>query len=155
MGSTIVEKAARHGDGDAAQDFAAKHDALDIAPPPALAQDCSTLADSISLADLANLINSEHEATCLGARQTVAHAIRCGGWLLKAKDRVGHGHWGDWFHKNCRLSERTAQAYMRLARHKANPQTTADLTIDSALKALAWIRPPRSRRVAPDLVEAR
>jgi hypothetical protein len=43
--------------------------------------------------------------------------------------------------KSCAVPERTAQAYMRLARNRekieANPQTTADLTIDAALRSLA------------------
>jgi hypothetical protein len=67
--------------------------------------------------------------------------VRAGELLLQAKDEVGHGYWTDWLHNHCDLSERTAQAYTRLARNKANPQLSADLTIDDALEVLAKPKP--------------
>ena len=108
------------------------------------AQDVTT---SNSLADLAAQIRSEHNAARLSARKTIDHALKAGDLLLKAKALAGqHGYWGDWLHAHCDISERTAQAYMRLARNRpaieANPQATADLTIEDALQGLARPKPP-------------
>jgi hypothetical protein len=90
---------------------------------------------------LAVRIRSEHQAAKIAARKTLEHALRAGELLLEAKALVGHGHWGDWLHDHCDVSERTAQGYMRLARNRtalaSNPQSAADLTIDQALQALA------------------
>jgi hypothetical protein len=98
-----------------------------------------------ALADLAARIRSAHEAARLSARQTIQHALAAGELLLEAKALVGHGLWGDWLHQHCDVSERTAQAYMRLSRNRlaveSNPQPAADLTIKAALEGLAKPRP--------------
>jgi hypothetical protein len=104
------------------------------------------------LADLAAEIRQEHAAVRTSARQTLDHAIRAGELLLQAKDKVGHGRWTDWLPNHCDLSERTAQAYMRLARNKVNPQLSADLTIDAALKALAEPKPGEAADI-PDAAQ--
>jgi hypothetical protein len=91
---------------------------------------------SISLDHLAARIRAEHEEVRLSARATIEHAFRVGELLLEAKQAVRHGFWGDWLLTHCDLSERSAQNYMRLARNRANPQLTADLTMVDALKAL-------------------
>src|SRR5262249_48327059 len=93
------------------------------------------------LNDLAERIKAEQENDRLHARATVEHAFRVGLLLLEAKQMIGHGHWSDWLHIHCDLSERSAQNYMRLARNRENPQLAADLTIDGALKALAKPNP--------------
>jgi hypothetical protein len=94
-----------------------------------------------TLTNIAGQIKAEHEKACMAARATVEHAIRVGELLIEAKQLVQHGYWGDWLHMHCDLSERSAQSYMRLAHHRANPQLSADLTIDDALKALAKPKP--------------
>jgi hypothetical protein len=99
------------------------------------------ITTSNSLTDLAVRIRAEHEAARLAARTTIEHAIRAGELLIEAKQLVQHGYWGDWLHAHCDLSERSAQAYMRIARYQSNPQLTADLTIDDALKVLAKPKP--------------
>jgi hypothetical protein len=100
-----------------------------------------------SLADLAARIQSEHREACLSAQKTIEHALKAGDLLLKAKALAGHGYWSDWLHSHCDISERTAQAYMRLARNRpaieaAKAQATADLTIEDALQGLATPKPP-------------
>ena len=104
------------------------------------------ISTSNSLADLAARINEEHRAVVAAARTTLQHAFNAGEFLLAAKAQVPHGYWGDWLRENCEVSERSAQKYMQLARHRigseANPPLTADLTIDEALCSLAKPRPP-------------
>jgi hypothetical protein len=45
------------------------------------------------------------------------HYSRAGQMLLEAKDQVGHGGWGRWLTKNFDLTQRTAQQYIRWAKH--------------------------------------
>jgi Protein of unknown function (DUF3102) len=99
-----------------------------------------------TLGELAAAINTEYEAVCVSARKTLDHAFNAGELLLKAKDLVPRGFWGDWLHEHCDVSERSAQKYMQLARNRAafdpNAPSTADLTIDEAVKSLAKPKPP-------------
>ena len=95
------------------------------------------ITTSDSLVDLAARIRSEHDKVCHSVRASVDHALRVGSLLLEAKKLVDHGGWIEWVERHCNLSERSAQAYMRIARHPPNPQLSADLTIDATLKALA------------------
>jgi hypothetical protein len=98
----------------------------------------TNLATSNSLADLRERLKIEHAAV-VGALKT-SRAMACGDILIEAKAQLKHGQWLPWL-KSCAVSERSAQAYMRIARNRenieANPQTTADLTIDAALRSLA------------------
>jgi hypothetical protein len=94
-----------------------------------------------NLAQLAEQINAEHTAALTAARTALEHARRAGGLLAEAKAACGHGNWLPWLEANVRFSERTAQAYMRVAKHRpeleAKAQATADLTIEDGLKLLA------------------
>jgi hypothetical protein len=94
------------------------------------------------LTDLAKQINQEHHQCETAARSAVEHAINAGNLLIEAKAQCPHGRWGTWISENFEGSIRTAQAYMRIAREwpelaEANTQTSAHLSIDGALKALA------------------
>ena len=95
------------------------------------------------LRHLAAAINREHAAAIEAARTAVEHAVRCGQLLIKAKSDLGHGEWLPWLKGNCSaISERTAQAYMRLAREiprldPAKAQRVADLPLRQALAAVA------------------
>jgi hypothetical protein len=87
-------------------------------------------------------------------------ALRVGDLLLKAKKLVDHGRWIDWLKSHCDLSERSAQGYMRLARHRLNPQPVADLedvTIKGILTALAKPKPTSTaqHRAKPSQNEGR
>lgn len=91
---------------------------------------------------LARRINDEHEAARLAVRTGIAHAITAGELLLEAKRMVPHGQWRTWLGESVAFSERTAQAYMRLAKARCqlteeNPQALADLTLTEALSRLA------------------
>jgi hypothetical protein len=110
---------------------------------------------TLSLADLAAHIRSEHEAVCQSARQTLQHAIKAGELLLQAKQLVDHGRWSDWLAHHCDVSQRSAQAYMRLAKNRnvlAKAQSSADLTIDEALQVLVKPKPPVDNEVAAAMV---
>ena len=78
---------------------------------------------SNSLTDLAARIRAEHDAAGDAIKRGVEHAIAAGALLIEAKAQLRHGQWSPWLKQHCGLSERSAQRYMRIARHKTN--TTA------------------------------
>ena len=91
-------------------------------------------------APLAERINAYHHAAESHAGQVLANARAAGELLLEAKNTVRHGEWLPWLEVNFDGSQRTAHAYMRVARRwpvieaAANSQSTADLTIHEALQ---------------------
>ena len=90
---------------------------------------------------LATRINHEHERCAAAAQTAIGHAIAAGELLIEAKGSVGHGGWSAWLAANFAASDRTAQGYMRLARH-AKTQGLADLGVEGALRQLAAPRAP-------------
>jgi hypothetical protein len=88
------------------------------------------------LATLAARIAAEHRAFVAAVKRGLEHAIAAGHLLIKAKDRLGHGKWLPWLSDHCQVPERTAQLYMRLARHAPElarkSATVADLTVREA-----------------------
>ena len=98
--------------------------------------------NEIALDALAGSIRAEHGAVQEAAETATRHAIRCGKLLAEAKDGLVHGQWLSWLRDYCELSERTAQAYMRLARKHGElddgkAQRVADLPVREAMKAIA------------------
>jgi Protein of unknown function (DUF3102) len=90
-----------------------------------------------------SLADDEHEATAAALQRGVKHAMAAGDLLIEAKahlkTQLGHGKWLPWLAKNCAISERTAQLYIKLAKNRAtiekemaNPQSVADLTLNEA-----------------------
>jgi hypothetical protein len=90
---------------------------------------------------LAEQIRTEHELALEGIRTSMVHALRCGGLLITAKEKVKERRerWLTWQKKNVpQIAERTCQAYMRLYRkYKDDPQRVADLSVRQALRDLA------------------
>lgn len=86
------------------------------------------------LSAVAVLINAEHRAVVHSMKDGMAHALKCGDLLLKAKDAITHGDWLPWLKKHCDFAESTARAYMQVAR---NRQRVGDLSFREALKVLA------------------
>jgi hypothetical protein len=81
-------------------------------------------------------------------RRAVEHAIAAGELLIEAKKQVKHGEWQIWLMANCDISERTVQAYMRLARTPLEKRNAvADLPLREALASLAK---PKIRYVFDD-----
>jgi hypothetical protein len=92
----------------------------------------------MKLDKLATLIQQRHEAVAASLKEAVSNAIAAGELLLEAKKQVGHGEWLPWLAENCDISERTAQAYMRLARAPLEMRNAvADLPLREALAAIA------------------
>jgi hypothetical protein len=94
---------------------------------------------------LASSINDHLAAAERATRRGLEHAIAAGLLLLEAKELVDHGGWLPWLQANCRLGERQARTYMRLARHRHRLESvvTADLTIAAAEALVGRPKPER------------
>ena len=106
-------------------------------------------ANKQSLNDLAVKINAEHKRAEQSAKNAIAHALKAGELLIAAKSKVEHGEWLPWLEQHCTVSERTAQAYMRIAKEwpkldAPKAQRVADLSFRETLKALAAPSKPAS-----------
>jgi hypothetical protein len=108
----------------------------DIVEAPVAVKDLKTLANEIRIA---------HAAAGNTAQNFLEHILTAGDGLIEARKQVKHGEWGAWLKRECALperdlSERTAQAYMQIARGRAaleaNPQRAADLSLRGALRLL-------------------
>jgi hypothetical protein len=87
---------------------------------------------------LVDEIRREHEAAANALRSGLDHAIKAGELLIEAKRRYcKHGQWAQWLADNIDFAERTAQAYMRLARLPIEKRNAvADLPLREALSAI-------------------
>ena len=94
-----------------------------------------------SLAKLAEQINEHHAACETAMKAGLENALQAGRGLAEVKSQLPHGSFGQWLADNFHGSERTAQAYMRVAKRwpedEAKAQTSADLSLNGALKLLA------------------
>lgn len=105
-------------------------------------QSTAVVPAEANLQQLADRANQQHRLYKSRNSSAIRHACKCGRTLLRAKKLVGHGEWSTWLKSNFIGSERTAQAYLRIAKNwpaiKAkSADETADLTLDGALKLLA------------------
>lgn len=97
------------------------------------------------LSTLADQINDHHRKAESAIRSGLDHALEAGRLLIEAKGQCEHGTWGDWLQVKFEGSQRTAQAYMRVAKHR--PQIEAErngvalLSFRDAVKLLATPRP--------------
>jgi hypothetical protein len=102
-------------------------------------------ASPTALDDLARRIDAEHEAALRSARTAIEHAIECGQLLLEARASVPHGGWLPWLRENTKVSERTAQRWMRFAENAeallVKSATVADLTFADADRLLDASKP--------------
>lgn len=103
------------------------------------------------LGDLAKQINEEHRACETAVTAALGHAMKAGELLSEAKAELPHGAFGTWLAENFVGSDRTARAYMRVYAHReeleAKRQSSANLTLDGALKALSTPKEaPRTER---------
>jgi hypothetical protein len=92
-------------------------------------------------APIATAINEAHQRAFGKAREALDHARHAGDLLHEAKASMQHGEWLPWLKENIKFSERTAQAYMRLAARwdelQKKSATAADLPLRDALKVLS------------------
>lgn len=111
-------------------------------------------AKSAAVADLAERINEAHGRAVEHAGKALDHALECGRMLLEAKRAIPHGGWLPWLRENVSFSERTAQAYMRLAERPAAIERMRaegeNLSVRDALKKLAT---PRVHSLMDELAE--
>jgi hypothetical protein len=101
------------------------------------------ISKSNSLTDIAARIRHEHEAVRFALRHAVERAMNTGDLLLEAKEQLQHGQWSQWIQEHCKISDRTARLYMRLAKNRAVIEATGDvanLTLNAATRLLA---PPK------------
>ncbi len=118
-------------------------------------EDGAVARGSDRLPALASRIYAEHNTALAAATCATEHAIKCGALLIEAKAGLEHGRWLPWIQANCPFSERTAQAYMRLAERvsrldKQEAQRVADLPVRDAVKAVADSRDDNSMPLLTD-----
>jgi hypothetical protein len=110
---------------------------------PQVIPDPRTISDP---AELALLIDECRTQGLVAYRTSLKHAVMVGKLLLRAKELVPHGEFTAWLLENCQgMSERTARAYMRVAKagklaaRAIDPkrQPVAVLTLTGALKKMA------------------
>ncbi len=98
------------------------------------------MSDSNRLPVLAASINAEHDECLAAMRQSLSHALAAGDMLIEAKELVMHGQWLPWLADNCAIPKRSAQLYMRLAKHRELiEEKSADialLTIQAAVELI-------------------
>ena len=86
--------------------------------------------------NIAGAINAAHAGVEAAKREGARYAVECGRLLAQAKETVPHGGWDAWLRLNTTVSPRTAQLYMRIARHvegdSAKAQRVAGLSVREA-----------------------
>jgi hypothetical protein len=96
--------------------------------------------------DLVGEIHSAHARAESACRLVVECAIEAGEMLIEAKAKHGrHGQWATWLAANIKFSDRTARAYMQMAKLPVEKrQRVADLPLRDALSAIRG----REKRIA-------
>ncbi len=110
-----------------------------------------------TLADLAADIDRLNEEIEQAFRQVIERVFEAGNKLNNVKDLVGHGHFGAWLKTNCKLPERTAQRYMRVADHRKEIEeklkfenaTVADISLRQAERLITKSPPPDEEKNRP------
>ncbi|MCO8124496.1 DUF3102 domain-containing protein [Stieleria sp. TO1_6] len=91
----------------------------------------------LSLETLAVQINEQHSQATNHARTAIEHARHAGELLIEAKASVPHGQWLEWLRKNCSVSGRQAQRYMKVAANWeriSKCDAASFLTIDQSIR---------------------
>jgi hypothetical protein len=104
--------------------------------------------------NIAGAINAAHAGVEAAKREGARYAVECGRLLAQAKDTVPHGGWDAWLRLNTAVSPRTAQLYMRIARHvegdQAKAQRVAGLSVrEAAAEATGPKRAAVARKPLP------
>lgn len=108
-------------------------DGIDHGPPVAIPDDL----DGADLPELAALANKFHDGAISHARSALECAWHAGRALIATKKLCVHGEWTFWLAANFNGSDRTARAYMQLAKRQSSADLDPEQSIDAALKAIA------------------
>lgn len=94
------------------------------------------------------------------ARIVLENGIQIGQRLQEAKEKVGHGGFGDWCQENLNYSQDTAQKFMRLAKEYGDPDsvlantaTSRNFSISNALSLLKLPEEDREKFVEEHPIE--
>lgn len=90
----------------------------------------------LSLFDLAEIANREHEAAQSALVSTLEHGFNAGAALIEVKGRLNHGEWLPWLKENFNGSHDTASVYMRIARNFERARNLEEPSLRAALKAI-------------------
>lgn len=90
---------------------------------------------------LAAQIQVAHQEAVAAVRTAAERAIEAGHALLEAKSLVKHGEWLPWLKQHARISERSAQFYMKIAKLGLKSETVAVLGIKAASEAIVLAYP--------------
>jgi ParB family chromosome partitioning protein len=99
--------------------------------------------NALTLSELCDIANREHELAEAGTLTAVEHAFYCGQALIAAKEQMRHGEWLPWLERNFKASPRMAQNYARLAKTKRVSHLDEPQSIRQALKMLASDNKPK------------
>ncbi len=116
----------------------------------ALVPTASTALSSMTPADLADTINSEHHQAADAVTTALVHAIRAGEALIQARERVPGGTWQAWVDAELDLSPWATHTYIRLATYSTHLQGHPSLSIGEALNHLRGLPPSAGFKVFPD-----
>jgi DUF3102 family protein len=141
--------------------------------PPSTAATLAPTAELLTLSntELGQRINAHHDAikkrekdtqkaiddlVSVAQRTIIEEALKAGEYLVEVKRREGHGNWGQWLKRHCKVTERTAQRYMRLKeewpkieeRCQAEKRHVADLSLREAERLL---EPPKPEEPKDDV----
>ncbi len=110
-----------------------------------------------SLDDLAAQINAEHDRCQQAYRDSLSYARSCGQLLIQAREQIPRGSWLLWLEANCKVAQRTAYAYMRVAKEWTILEpfvTVANLTFKDALTLLSEADADESVVESEEIVDA-
>jgi len=119
--------------------------------------------DVEQMRDLASAINQEHALVYQATIDALDHAIRCGQFLLEAREQVPDGKWTEWIEANLNIAVSAATRYQRIATYREH-LLAAEVRPKSINAAMTYLRDldvpslPHNRagkRPTFDVVEAR
>lgn len=115
---------------------------LVVVPPP-----------TPTLEELTSTIRRGHRAVLSAVVDALQNAIETGKALKPAKEEVGHGNFEEYVAVSCGFTIRTAQNYMRLAKHEAEIRQLVArknegrfVSINEALKYIDGLRKKNPRK---------
>jgi hypothetical protein len=101
------------------------------------------------LAELTAAAQQEHLAVGHALGNALRHAMAAGDALLAARELVPAGQWQAYRRKHTDISERSAQVYVRVAKHRADLEAQSSAGPLSIAAALEFLKEPASTTARP------